>query len=56
MILNREDLGFRMKVIYGGHFEGACGSAEGGVLDRLKSIDFTIAGVREPNGAGVSEK
>ena len=36
MCVDREEFGFGVEVILGGHLEGACANAEGLVLDTLE--------------------
>ena len=39
----------------GGHLKGAEANSEGLVLDTLEFEDVGVAGVREPDGAGICE-
>ena len=56
VIIDREGLGFGVKMLYGRHLHTTSSGAEGVVLDSLEFGYVGWGGVGVPNGGGVKEK
>ena len=54
VIVDRDGLGFCVKMVDVGHLHAACGSTKGSILEGLDFIDGGGGGIGKPNGSCIS--
>ena len=56
MGLDREDLGFCVKIVDAAHLHAASRYPEGGILDGLESVEDCRTGIGEPDRGGICKE